>query len=167
MSPHKFLREGALNSLDIIHQALQSKETKQHLIGSSPFIFLLEKMIESKLELATDPAYLQQLLAGILSAEGASDMTETPSKRKRKRRSTAQEEAAENKVKALECLLMHVVDMGAPEYVQHMLLSALEHVVHKVCGVVVMNIAIIQQEYFIIIMRIFTKGSSLYFMNIS
>ena len=147
MSSHKFLREGALNCLDIIHQALQSKETKQHLIGSSPFIFLLEKIIESKLELATDPAYLQQLLAGILSAEGASDVTETPSKRKRKRWSTAQEEAAENKVKALECLLMHVGDMGAPAYVQHMLLSALEHVVHKVCGVV-MNIAIIQQEYF-------------------
>jgi hypothetical protein len=148
MSSHKFLREGALICLDIIQQALQSRETKQHLVGSSPFIFLLEKMIESKLELATDPTYLQQLLAGILSAEGTSDVTETPTKRKRKRRSTAQkEEIAENKVKALECILMHVVDMEAPAYVQHMLLSALEHVVHKVC-IVGTNIAIIQQQYF-------------------
>ena len=135
MSSYKALREGALNCLDIIQQAIQSKETKQHLIGSSPFIYLLEKIVESKLELATDPSYLQQLFAGILSAESRSDVVETPSKRKRKRRSTAQkafEEVAENKMKALECLLMHVVNMGAPAYIQHTLLSALEHVEHMV-----------------------------------
>ena len=148
MSSHKALREGALNCLDIIQQAIQSKETKQHLIGSSPFMFLLEKMTESKLELATDPAYLQQLFAGILSAESMSDVTETPSKRKRKRQSTAQkasEEVAKNKMKALECLLMHVVDMGAPAHVQHMLLSALEHVEHKVCMVVICILSVLRE----------------------
>lgn len=137
MSSHKPLREGALNCLAIIQQAIQSKTSKQPLIGSSPFIYLLEKIMESKLELVTDPSYLQQLFGGVLSDERQNDVTETPSKRKRRRRMSGQsseEKEVENRAKALECLLMHVVAMGAPAYVQHMLLSALEYVQHAVSG---------------------------------
>lgn len=85
------------------------------------------------LELEADPTYLQQLLGATLSAENHCDVAETPTKRKRKRKSTAAVDVdVAARSETLPCLLMHVAAMGAPAYVQYLLLNALEHVEHTV-----------------------------------
>ena len=135
MSSHKTLREEALDCVTTIQEAIQSMSTKQFPIGLSPLSLIVEKFTESKVKLETDPTHLRQLFGKMLSAEINHDISGSPTKRKRKKRSTislADEEVLQNKVQVLECLMMHAIAMGSPTYVQHMLLSALEYVEHTV-----------------------------------
>ena len=116
-----------------LQEATRTIKSTKSSIGSSPFIYLLEKITESRLELEADPTYLQQLLGATLSAESHCDVVETPTKRKRKRKSTSTVDSdVSARSETLPCLLMHVAAMGAPAYVQYLLLSALEHVEHTV-----------------------------------
>ena len=71
-----------------------------------------------------------------------SDVPATPSKnlRKRKRRTTGIQEGGnegDTRAKTLDCILLHIVAMGAPPYIQFALLKALIDVDEKVCECIV------------------------------
>lgn len=136
MNSHKVVREGALNCIATFQQAIRSTTSGQCPIGSSPFMFLIEKIAESKLELATDPSYLQQLLGGLLSISNRSNLASTKTKKRKKQskvlEAVAGEALGEDSVRALDCLLNHLIAMGPLACVQHTLLRALEHVEHPV-----------------------------------
>ena len=85
--------------------------------------------------------YLQQLFGKLFSSEGGIDLQplmveQTPRGRGRGRRGRKK---VEMKAKGtileaiLDCVLMHIVAMGAPTHVQCMLLTALVNVEHQVC----------------------------------
>jgi len=142
MSSYKTIRDGALNTLSTLHEAITTEvdpKSIQEAYNSTPLLHLSHSICASRLAISADHMYLRQLLGKLYSLEGQLElsveqllqMEETPRRKRERRKGEARAKAAILEA-ILDSLLMHVVAMEAPSHVQSVLLSALLSVEHQV-----------------------------------
>ena len=143
MNSCETIRDGALLCLSTLHEAITTKLDSTSPQEAYTLLHLVHSICASKLSILADHTYLQQLFGKLFSSEGGIELQpltveQTPRGRGRGR-GRGRRKNVEMKAKGtileaiLDCVLMHIVAMGAPAHVQCMLLTALVNVEHQVC----------------------------------
>ena len=139
MNSCETIRDGALLCLSTLHEAITTKLDSTSPQEAYTLLHLVHSICASKLSILADHTYLQQLFGKLFSSEGGIELQpltveQTPRGRGRRRRKKVEMKAKGTILEAiLDCVLMHIVAMGAPAHVQCMLLTALVNVEHQVC----------------------------------
>ena len=140
MNSCETIRDGALLCLSTLHEAIITKLDSTSPQEAYTLLHLVHSICTSKLSILADHTYLQQLFRKLFNSEGGIDLQplmveqQTPRGRGRRVRKKIEMKAKGTILEAiLDCVLMHIVAMGAPAHVQCMLLTALVNVEHQVC----------------------------------
>ena len=139
MNSCETIRDGALHCLSTLHEAITTKLDSKSPQEAYTLLHLVHSICASKLAILADHTYLQQLFGKLFSSEGGIELQpltieQTPKGRGRRGRRKVDKKAKGAILEAiLDCVLMHIVAMGAPAHVQGMLLTALVNVEHQVC----------------------------------
>ena len=145
-SPYKLIRERALDCLralqdscSSLHPAPSAEEEATPTSGVPPSLQLVQQLTRCWEEICSDHTHIVGLLRKLaVSCPLVPPPPPTPTRRKSKRLGAAAGSECSPSPSAgvgggwLECVLMHVVSLGMPVFVQHQFLSVLREVDHIV-----------------------------------
>lgn len=134
-SPHKVVRENALDCL----QALQEACKRSKVAKTLPILSLVNGITSSRLELSLDPAQINYILGRLFdqSIHSTSVLpTPPPTPRRSKRKAKTTPLTSGDRYDAtptwdlgwLQFVVRHVVELGMPAYVQNQMLQLLDKV---------------------------------------
>lgn len=148
-SPHQLIRERALDCLQTLQEACSPlypvpDPSHDNTLNSCPLpaLQLVHDIMRCRPEIAVDSSYVLHILSRsctpsmpLSSSSLAPPSPATPTHGRRKSRRVELARGVRSVVGAagwLECVLVHIVSLGMPAYVQHQFLQILQRVDHIV-----------------------------------
>ena len=136
------LRQKALDCFAVLQAGVMRLPANDRpaFYSATPLLHLVDAICNSRLEISKDPSVVQQVFGRLFSTEvdfsggQVRKLDQTPQRRRKSDRRAELKKRAEIREAVLQCVLVHVVAMGAPPHVQCALVEVLEEVEHEVRG---------------------------------